>query len=304
MEKFNGGNAPHPTPQNTPKNGKMADLPLRIVSGVTLLVAVVLAIYLGGVYFYALLMAIMFAGAYEWAGLCGMTCIAKRLGYGALVSLVIVYSRYDNSTSAFAFDVAPLLATLLGAWAVMTHVRGQDTAGTTSGTTRRVNALLATFGVFYLWVAGYFLMELRDLSAVYIYALVAVLIGVDVGAYFAGRFLGGPKIWVALSPKKTWAGLLGAVLGVVVIMTLPTPFTIDGQPMQNLRLFLGLDMDVMVALAVVLSVIAQAGDFLESWMKRRAGVKDSSRLIPGHGGFLDRMDGYLSVLVFLAIFLV
>ena len=283
---------------NQKQNSKMADLPVRIVSGVTLLVLVLFAVHLGGLYFTALLMAVMFAGAYEWMGLCGLANMGKRLGYGVLVVAVLAYAHYDRGVAEFTLQVAPWLAIAFGGGAIMVHRLQKDTAPKK----HRVGNLLAIFGVFYLWVGGYVLAELRDISVIYIYALIAVLIGVDVGAYFCGRFMGGPKIWVALSPKKTWAGLLGAVIGVAIIMSLPIPVTANGQTMGSLMTVMGLDLDVMLALAVVISVVAQAGDFLESWMKRRAGVKDSSHLIPGHGGFLDRMDGYLSVLVFLAIF--
>ena len=295
MEKSN----PTPTNPKAPQSndGKMADLPMRIVSGVTLLLLVLFAVYKGGDIFFVTLMAVMFAGAYEWAGLCGIPSVWKRLGYGALVTGVIVYSRFDYTISGFAFDRVPVIALVLAVLTVASHAFGREK----SHKFNRINVYLATFGIFYLWVTGYFLVELRDISVVYIYGLIAVLIGVDVGAYFAGRFLGGPKIWVALSPKKTWAGLLGAVLGVIVIMSLPIPVTVEGESIDSLMALLGLDLDVMVALAIVISVVAQAGDFLESWMKRRVNVKDSSRLIPGHGGFLDRMDGYLSVVLFLSL---
>ena len=293
MEKSNA-----PLKQPLKKDGKMADLPMRIVSGVTLLVLVLFAVYMGGYYFLTLLMGVIFLGAYEWAGLSGITPPAKRLGYGALVVAVLLYAQYDNVIAGFSHEVAPLIAIVFGALATMAHRFEKDTPNRF----KRVSILLAIFGVFYLWVGGYVLAELRALSALHIYGLVAVLIGIDVGAYFCGRFLGGPKIWVALSPKKTWAGLLGAVLGVVAIMSIPIPMTIQGQTDLSLMTLMKLDADVMLALAVVVSVVAQGGDFLESWMKRRVGVKDSSNLIPGHGGFLDRMDGYLSVLVVMAIF--
>ena len=281
------------------EKSKMADLPMRIVSGVTLLVLVLLAVHMGGYYFLALLMAVMLAGGYEWAGLSGITHLGKRLGYGALLVALFMYAQYDAVIAGFTREVAPFVAIVFGLLATMAHRFEKDTPNRF----KRVSALLAIFGVFYLWVGGYVLAELRAVSVVHIYGLVAVLIGVDVGAYFCGRFLGGPKIWVALSPKKTWAGLLGAVLGVVAIMTIPIPAVIDGYTNPSLMVLMQLDTDVMLALAVVVSVVAQGGDFLESWMKRRVGVKDSSNLIPGHGGFLDRMDGYLSVLVVMAIFI-
>ena len=115
--------------------------------------------------------------------------------------------------------------------------------------------------------------------------LFAVVWATDIGAYFAGRHFGGPKIAPAISPKKTWSGGFGGV-GSAIVAAL------------GVFLFAGRDaFGLAVVLAIVLSVISQAGDFFESWIKRRNGVKDSSHIIPGHGGFMDRVDG----LVFAAI---
>ncbi|RPF72857.1 phosphatidate cytidylyltransferase [Aurantiacibacter spongiae] len=115
-------------------------------------------------------------------------------------------------------------------------------------------------------------------------AMIASVIATDTGAYFAGRTIGGPKIAPAISPSKTWAGLGGGMVSAGLV----------------LALFAGFDrLDVPVAQAVVLgalvAIVAQAGDFLESWMKRKAHVKDSGSLIPGHGGILDRVDGLIAV---------
>ncbi len=103
----------------------------------------------------------------------------------------------------------------------------------------------------------------------------------DVAAYFCGRHFGGPKLLPKVSPKKTWSGALGGLFGAMVAGSMLALF-VDG--FSPLWCVLG---------AGVLSVFSQAGDLLESWGKRRFDVKDSSNLIPGHGGFLDRVDGLL-----------
>jgi phosphatidate cytidylyltransferase len=118
------------------------------------------------------------------------------------------------------------------------------------------------------------------------------IIAVDVGAYFAGRAIGGPKIAPKISPAKTWAGLgggalLASLVGVAVELADFGPASAPGTSAFALGM--------AVLSGVLIAVIAQAGDFFESWMKRRAGVKDSGNLIPGHGGLLDRLDGYLAV---------
>ena len=131
-------------------------------------------------------------------------------------------------------------------------------------------------------------------------AFIAPIIAVDVGAYFAGRAIGGPKIAPRISPSKTWAGLLGGSLAAglvgagVEIADIGPGAVLPGYTISALGLAL--------LTGLVIAVLAQGGDFFESWMKRRAGVKDSSRLIPGHGGLFDRLDGFLAV--FFVLFVV
>jgi phosphatidate cytidylyltransferase len=115
--------------------------------------------------------------------------------------------------------------------------------------------------------------------------LFAVVWATDVTAYFAGRAIGGPKLWAAVSPKKTWSGALGGTLGGVVAALL-------------VATFMGLVIAPMLVLvALFLSVASQAGDLLESALKRQFGAKDSSDLIPGHGGLMDRLDGFLTAVL-------
>ena len=122
---------------------------------------------------------------------------------------------------------------------------------------------------------------------------VGAVVLVDVGAYFAGRTIGGPKIAPAISPSKTWAGLLGGVIGATIALIVY--FGLGGAA-AGYRNFSGLPMVIeLLPFGAAIAVVAQIGDFFESWLKRRAGVKDSSNLIPGHGGVLDRIDGLLAV---------
>ena len=150
-------------------------------------------------------------------------------------------------------------------------------------------------GLVYVGAAAFSLMLLpHELVAL----AVAIVVFTDTGAYFSGRTIGGPKIAPAISPSKTWAGLLGGmtaagllVAGVVwfaLSSGLLVPEPGSGAVSTILTGF---------AIGAVLAVVAQAGDFFESWLKRRAGVKDSSNLIPGHGGVLDRIDGLLPVAI-------
>jgi phosphatidate cytidylyltransferase len=123
-------------------------------------------------------------------------------------------------------------------------------------------------------------------------ALILILLVVwvtDIGGYFAGRGIGGPKLWPRISPKKTWAGAIG---GFVASLAVAAGFVAFGLGKTGPVLLLG----------AVLSIASQFGDLFESAVKRRFGVKDSSHIIPGHGGLLDRLDGFVAAIVLAAIF--
>lgn len=123
-------------------------------------------------------------------------------------------------------------------------------------------------------------------------ALMFVLLVVwvtDIGGYFAGRGIGGPKLWPRVSPKKTWAGAFGGVVGSLLVAAGFSAWGIG-------------KLVPLILLALGLTVISQLGDLFESAVKRRFGVKDSSQIIPGHGGLLDRLDGYVFAVVGAALF--
>jgi phosphatidate cytidylyltransferase len=107
----------------------------------------------------------------------------------------------------------------------------------------------------------------------------------DIAAYFVGRHFGGPKLLPAVSPKKTWSGAMGGLGFSIIFAVLVTVYNPD------------LTTFVVIVGAAVLSITSQIGDLFESWVKRLFGVKDSSQLIPGHGGFLDRLDGLVAAAV-------
>jgi len=138
-------------------------------------------------------------------------------------------------------------------------------------------------GVFYagvLLVAPVILRHDAELGFLAIIFLFAVVWTTDIAGYFAGRAIGGPKLMAAISPKKTWSGALAGTLGAMIVAVLVA------------RLFGSFNSAAIVGIALLLSVVSQLGDLLESWIKRRFGAKDASGLIPGHGGAMDRLDGF------------
>ncbi|MGN3975398.1 phosphatidate cytidylyltransferase [Tsuneonella sp. SYSU-LHT278] len=159
----------------------------------------------------------------------------------------------------------------------------------------RLAALIA--GALYFGIAAAVLAGAGDFLIVLV---VGTVVFTDTFAYFAGRAIGGPKIAASISPSKTWAGLAGGMAGAALWVVLWV-LAIDGG-IAGPRFELGLaltaeNIGTAALLGAGLAVLAQAGDFLESWLKRRAGAKDSSRLIPGHGGVFDRIDGMVPVTI-------
>lgn len=121
-----------------------------------------------------------------------------------------------------------------------------------------------------------------DHGGVLVLTLMLGVWATDIGAYFAGRAIGGPKLAPTISPNKTWAGLAGGVLASAIIIAVCTSFSPYPKSVGS-----------AIVVGLFIAVLGQAGDLFESWMKRRAGVKDSGTLIPGHGGLLDRIDGLI-----------
>jgi phosphatidate cytidylyltransferase len=176
-------------------------------------------------------------------------------------------------------------------------------------------------GLIFIGGAAATLVDLRQRGPHAVLGIVLQVIAVDVGAYFAGRTIGGPKIAPRISPSKTWAGLGGGIVAacllVGALITLDfynnfgaLPWDKATPPYQLQMWLVNLRGGLLPSVAslgagflpaVLVAIVAQTGDFFESWMKRRAGVKDSGRLLPGHGGLFDRVDGLLAVLFVLAI---
>jgi phosphatidate cytidylyltransferase len=128
--------------------------------------------------------------------------------------------------------------------------------------------------------------EMGLLAVIFLYAVVW---STDIAGYFVGRAVGGPKLMPSVSPKKTWSGAIGGLMAAVAVAVAAAHYG-------------GLTGWLYVALvAVALSVVAQAGDLFESWLKRRFGAKDSSHLIPGHGGLMDRLDGFVAAAALAAL---
>jgi phosphatidate cytidylyltransferase len=161
-------------------------------------------------------------------------------------------------------------------------------------------------GLGYVGLAAVALAAMRweSVGSQWLPIVLGAVIATDVGAYFTGRTFGGPKIAPRISPSKTWSGLIGGALGAALVLFLTDSCIIEfpTTPFDRWRICMDLRMNALglgtlhyLLLGLVFATVAQTGDFFESWMKRRAGVKDSGGLIPGHGGLFDRLDGLIGV---------
>lgn len=147
-----------------------------------------------------------------------------------------------------------------------------------------------SFAIFALaiQIAGWGLIHFRnDYGFTWLIWLVLVVVVTDIAGYFAGKTFGGPKFWPAISPKKTWSGTIAGWIAAALVGLLFTLFTPAGL--------------TIVLISMVMSFAGQMGDIAESAFKRRQGVKDSSSLIPGHGGFFDRFDALLGAALFMLL---
>ncbi len=242
--------------------GSFGDLRDRTLSGLAMAVLGIGAVWAGGLVFTVLVCALCGVMVWELARMLDRDAPfgkAEASGFSAAVALLV----FTLQLSGGWLLGAVALAVALLAWRFP-----------------RDRWLAAAYLALILF-AGLGLIALRGVYGWdWVLWLVLIVIGSDVAGYFAGRIMGGPKLWPRVSPKKTWSG---TVAGWVVAVGIGWGF------MGVLGASAGL-----IALSVLVAMAGQAGDIAESAIKRHAGVKDSSNLIPGHGGFMDRFDAMIA----------
>ena len=206
-----------------------------------------------------------------------MNELAKRVVTGVMMAAVALGATVIGG-NVFAILVALAAGLMFVEWSRM--VRGWGPAWVVGGFAYALIPALAL-----LWIR-----ERADHTLFLLLWVFIVTWSTDIGAFFAGRAFGGPKLAPTISPNKTWAGLIGGMIAATLLGGLWATNTGLSRP--------------LVALAPLFAVGAQLGDLFESWLKRRAGVKDSGTLFPGHGGALDRLDGLVVVASLTALFVV
>jgi phosphatidate cytidylyltransferase len=262
-----------------------SDLPTRFAAGVLMIAVAVGATAMGGWWFRALAALAAAIMLVEWADMHKVPRLWSYLGALLLVALLLAGAEYlypaggadwvrdePSGTLVAVFD-AETLSPNWRAFAALAM------AALLLGLASRRRAMAS--GFLYIALPCFALLSLAWVWMALVLWVFVVTWATDILAYFAGRAIGGPKLAPRISPNKTWAGLAGGIAGAALGGWLLARWF----EMEPLFLWLGGPM----------GAVAQAGDLYESWVKRRAGVKDSGTLLPGHGGVLDRLDGLLAV---------
>lgn len=248
-------------------DARWSDLTTRVSSAAVLVLIGAIEVWLGGLWFETFIAAACGIMTWELARMVAPAGRAVPIQLGLLSGAAVLLSYHIPPFMALPVLVAPAL---VGA--------GQ------------IGANRWIYAIFAIWIAGAglgFITIRETLGFGFMLWLICVVVATDVAGYFVGKAVGGPKFWPRVSPKKTWAGTAGGWVAAALVGI-------------GFAVHTGLGAG-FVAVSILASLASQAGDIAESALKRRLGVKDSSNLIPGHGGFLDRFDGMMGAALLVLI---
>lgn len=257
-----------PTPDGPTPDAKLrtrSNLQLRMIASVGMIAVASAGLWLGGIAFWLLTVVTALFMMAEWSDLQKVAPREKRIAQYSLSVPLAVMAPASLILEVHDFFSLGLLA---GAAFFATIVTRKPALGK---------------GVLYcgLPVLALVFIRRQDEGLLWAFWALALVWATDIGAFFAGRSIGGPKLAPRLSPNKTWAGLIGGIVAASVLAMI-------------LHVYQGLPWRMTLA-TPLLAMLAQGGDLYESWLKRQAGVKDSGNILPGHGGVLDRLDGVVPV---------
>ncbi|AHB49222.1 phosphatidate cytidylyltransferase [Hyphomicrobium nitrativorans NL23] len=263
-----------PEPAIAASGGAKAELGLRIVSALLLGSVSVALAWAGTLPFAALVLAVTLILSWEWAHVVRGDGIDLALGIQFAAAIGAI------GLAAFGFAALGVALLLIGTIIVLALEFGE-------------RPILSAAGVLYAGLPAVALIWLRSNEPMGFYAVLFILLVVaatDTAAYFAGRSIGGPRLAPSISPKKTWSGLLGGI-------------SAAGLTAGAFASSVGAPVLPLAVAGVAMGLVAQTGDLAESALKRAFHLKDASGLLPGHGGFMDRVDGLVPVAVLLALVL-
>lgn len=263
-------------------------LVLRVATGLVLVVVALGAVWSGGMLFTALVavgMLLMFA---EWAVMHRLSRGVRLAGLALLGGVIFLMSLVTFGEALMTLGAG---AALIGLFAARLGEWSGEHDGTPVVPRRSRNGFNTAIGLLYCGLPALALIWVRGLTlglAATVFLLVCVW-SADIAAFFVGRSLGGPRLAPAISPNKTWSGAIGGVISAMLVaggLAITYLASVDGQGAWR-----------FIIIAAGLAMLSVLGDLYESQLKRRAGVKDSGTLLPGHGGVLDRLDGLVPVAV-------
>jgi phosphatidate cytidylyltransferase len=259
-----------------------SDLPTRVTAGIVMAAVACAAAYYGSWPFRALATAAAIVMLIEYCDMHGVSRRWALIG-GALLAIVLlggIEYLYPDAMPSLDEDMTLEIDTDDFQPALVAFAAIAGIGAALAALTRRI---VVGWGFVYIAIPSFALLLLSWVYSGLVFWVMVVTWATDIFAYFAGRAVGGPRLAPRISPNKTWAGLVGGMIGAGLcgwgiswLFDLGFPFQWIGAPM---------------------GLVAQLGDLYESWEKRRAGVKDSGTLLPGHGGVLDRLDGLLAVAI-------
>jgi phosphatidate cytidylyltransferase len=264
---------------DTPPAAARKTLAKRVVTGVVLIIIALAAVRFGGIGFNALIAAatlIMFA---EWSVMHRLGRAIRLAGLTLLAGVIFLIQMVSTGEVVMTLAAGAVVLGLFAGGYGATGTGDHDGSNSERDLfVSRRDAFNTIAGVLYCGLPAISLIWLRGLT-----------LGLEAVAFFTGRALGGPKLAPAISPNKTWSGAIGGVVGAIVIAGGAAAVWLTGLGGKGFAYFF--------ALAGGLAVLSVLGDLLESGLKRRAGVKDSGTLLPGHGGVMDRLDGLVPVAI-------
>lgn len=261
----------------------------RVITGLVLAVSFFTALFALPTYgFIALTTVVLAYATWEWSHLAGLTSRAERgLYLFAVLAIAATLSVYLGFEHNILLDENPRFLLLLACiwWAIaLLWVQGYPSSAILWGR-RWVCLLMGVFVLLPMWLAFAGLMSLAE-GPQLVLTIVLLVALADIGGYFVGRAIGRTKLAPRVSPGKTWEGLLGGQMAIVIVVVASGWFL--NFEASRIGLWLGL--------AMVTGLASVLGDLLESMVKRHRGVKDSGTILPGHGGVLDRIDGLTAAL--------
>ena len=251
---------------------KKSNLLMRIISALVMLPIAIYIILNGGLLYFVLVSLLTVLILFEWNGICENKSLSVVFLMQAICSILLMLQVTWGSPYIFLSALSSLVTIIAAAYLVNAKIGW------------------AVLGFIYAIVPSIsFLLLYEDAGGEVVLWMMIVIWSMDIGAYFAGKNIGGPKMSPKISPNKTWSGLIGGTITAMVMGFLYAYFVKD----YNIQLFESAT--ILLILSGLFAILSQIGDLAESALKRKFGVKDSGALIPGHGGIMDRVDGVLFV---------